>query len=67
MADTGATCHMGCILVGMTEKRPSQANVKVGNGEKMNSAVKGDINVLYDGYNDGVKHQIRLTNYMHVP
>ena len=65
VADAGATCHMGCILVGMTDKRPSKTNIKVGNRQKMNGAVKGDINVLYDGLNDGMKYQIRLTKYMH--
>ena len=32
VADTAATCHMGCILIGMTDSRPSATNIRVGNG-----------------------------------
>ena len=64
VADTAATCHVGCILIGMTDTRPSDMNTRVENGQKMNGNIKGDINVTYVGLMDGIYHNVRLTNYM---
>ena len=47
VADTGATCHMGCVKIGITDQRPSDTNIKVGNGERLTGSTKGDINVIY--------------------
>ena len=49
VADTAATCHMGCILIGMKEKRPSNTSIRVGNGESIHGNAICDINVTYIG------------------
>ena len=67
VADTAATCHMGCIQIGIRDERPSNTCIKVGNGEKIHGNTKGDINVTYTGLMDGIKHNVRLTNYMQSP
>ena len=47
VADTGATCHMGCAKTGMSDTQPSNVRIKVGNGEKLGGNTTGDINVIY--------------------
>ena len=67
VADTAATCHMGCILIGMREKKPTNTCIRVGNGQRIHGNTTGDINVTYVGLTDRTHHNIRLTNYMYSP
>ena len=67
VADTGATCHMGCVKLGMIDIKQSVNNIKVGNGEKLKGNTVRDLNVTYFDKTDNETHKVRLTNYAHTP
>ena len=67
VADTGATCHMGCVKLGMIDIKPSLNNIKVGNGDKLGGNAIGDLNVIYLDKISNMKHRIRLIRYIHNP
>lgn len=56
---------MGCVKVRMTDQRPLDTNIKVGNGESFIGNTKGDINMIYIDLEIKREYKINLTNYTH--